>query len=78
MSIKLSDVKKYEMFYQEVVKAILRCGSETWVLTVPMMKLLEGAHIGFYRGMAQINTRRESEVGWIYLKSKDVLRDIGI
>ena len=60
-------MKTSGVFYQEVVKAIILCGSETWVITAPMMKYLDSAYVGFSVGMAHIDPRRELELGWGYL-----------
>ena len=36
-----------EMFYREVVQAVLLFGTETWVLSVTMTNTVEGVHMGF-------------------------------
>ena len=71
-------MKKTDMFYLAVVQSVLLYGSDTWVLTVPMFKDLERAHIGFARGIAWVNPRREVEGRWVYPHLAETLRAVGL
>ena len=47
-----------EIFYREVVQAILLYGSETWVLLAEMENQVEGAYTGFLRQISGKRARR--------------------
>ena len=49
-----ADVRKSALLYHAVVQAILLYGSETWVLTEPMLVTLEGVHMKFIINIAQM------------------------
>ena len=49
-----------EMFYREVVQAILMYGSETWVLLAEMERKVKGVHTCFSR---HIMGKQERQVG---------------
>ena len=54
------DVKTSGLFYHVFVQTILIHWSETWVITIPMVSVLEGVHVGYYTGltiMIQKSTR---------------------
>ena len=44
-----TDIKVLEMFYREVVQAVLLFGSESGVLLSAMVKTVERAHTGFLK-----------------------------
>ena len=66
-------MKIYDIFFQDILQASLLYGYETWVLTKPMFKYLEGLCIVFRRGIVQMSHRRETEGVWVYLHLEDVL-----
>jgi hypothetical protein len=67
------------MFYKAVVQSILLFGSETWVVTTPMLKALESFHQRVARRMARKQPyccRRTDK--WIYPPIEEALEEVGL
>ena len=65
--------------YQAVIQAILLFGSETWVTTPSMMKVLNGFHIRAAYRMSKLYKPKENDDGtWTYPATKDVLEELGL
>lgn len=60
------------MFYQEVVVAVLLCGSESWCLPPSAFHKLEGFHWEAARRFTGMRPNKPGET-WEYLKSATVL-----
>ena len=48
------------------------------MLTVPIIKSLEGSYIGFARGAELMHPRRKEEVRYIFLHLSGVLSNVGL
>ena len=67
------------MFYRATVQAVLLFGSEIWNLVPAALKLLEAFHVRDARRMAgALPTRHENGRDWVYPKSADVLKKVGL
>ena len=60
-----TDIKVLEMFYREVVQAVLLFGSESGVLLSAMVKTVERAHTGFLHQITGKRVRRNSDGTWV-------------
>ena len=54
-----------DIFYREVVQAVLLLGLESWVLLAEMEKTVEGLHTGFLKKIMGEQARRNSEGMWL-------------
>ena len=59
-------------FYCAVVQVVLLFGAETWVLSAPMAKKLEGVHVGFLRQVTRLK-----DGSWQKVALDKVLREGG-
>ena len=58
---------------------MLLFGSESWTLTLPQLKPLEGFHLRAAYKMASKNVLTRSARGkWVYPASADVLEEVGL
>ena len=64
------------MFYKATVQAVLLYGSETWSLSPPSMKRLEGFHIRAAWRMSGKRPERNVDGSWTYPCSEDVLESV--
>ena len=60
------------------MQAILLYGTETWVLTAPMLVTLKVVHVGLTRGIARIQPQRLVYGVWVHLHLADVLHKVGL
>ena len=54
----------WAMMYKEVVNTVLLYGSESWVVTDAMLKVMEGFHHILAQRIAGMKARRVREGGW--------------
>jgi len=67
------------MFYKATVQAVLLFGSETWVLTPPMLKALEGFHHRVARQLTgKVGRYLPREDRWVYPPIDEVLAEAGL
>jgi len=67
------------MFYKATVQAVLLFGSETWVLTPPMLKALEGFHHRVARQLTgKVSRYLPREDQWVYPLIDEVLAEAGL
>ena len=66
-----------EIFYRAVVQAVLLFGVETWVLSAPMMQILEGAHVGLLRQVIVKQEIWRRDGSWRQVMEKVVLQGAG-
>ena len=66
------------MFYKGIVQAILLYGCETWTLTNPMIKVLEGFHHKVARRIAGMMPTRLPSGDWYYPPLADALEASGL
>ena len=62
-----------DIFYREVVQAVLLFRSETWVLSAAMAKRLEGFHVGFLRQVTGNTAWRNWDGTWKREEAESVL-----
>ena len=60
-------------FYRAVVQAVILFGSETWVLSAPMIQRLEEAHVGFLWQVVRKKAKRLRDEYWRQVMAKTVL-----
>ena len=66
-------------FYKATVQAVLLFGSETWNLTPPLLKSLEGFHLRAAWRMAHVHKpRRNPDRSWTYPATEDVMEEVGL
>ena len=53
-----------EIFNRTVVQAVILFGAETWVLSVVMLKKLEGVHVVFLRYVTGMKEKKLGEKTW--------------
>ena len=70
--------KARAMFYKAVVQTVLLFGSETWVLTTPMKKLLDGFHHRVARQISGLTPYYTGHGEWYYPPREDALRECGL
>jgi hypothetical protein len=68
------DPKTMATFYRTVVLYVLLYGSESWVLTGDLMRLLRSFHRRCCRGLTGEFIRQDEEGEWICPKSEEVLK----
>ena len=82
---RLSNVLKGEnappavcgMFYKAAIQSILLYGSESWVITTAMKRILRGFHIRAAYRMAKEHRPRKLDTGeWYYPPSEAVLNEV--
>ena len=56
---------------------VLLFGAETWVLSAPMAKKLEGVHVGFLRKVTRMKAKRLKDGSWRKVASDKVLQGAG-
>ena len=67
------------MFYKAVVQSVLLFGSETWVLSQPMLKALEGFHRRVAWRIAGKQPYLDRRMGeWVYPPIDKVLEEVGM
>jgi L-rhamnose mutarotase len=67
------------MFYKAVVQSVLLFGSETWVLSQPMLTALEGFHWRVARRIADNQPYLDRQTGeWVYPPIDKVLEEVGM
>ena len=66
-----------EMFYWEVVQAVLLFGEETSVLLVAISRKLEGVHVGFLRQVMGHMYKRHRDRLWRSVEAASVLKEAG-
>ena len=66
------------VFYKATLQAVPLFGSETWKLSPPSLKSLEGFHIWAARCMVGKMPTRNLDGTWMYPSSKDVLKAVGL
>jgi hypothetical protein len=67
------------MFYKAVVQSVLLFGSETWVLSQPMLRALEGFHRRVARRLAGKQPYLDRRTGeWVYPPIDKVLEEVGM
>ena len=64
-------------FYRAVVQVVLLFGAETWMLSAPMAKKLEGVHMGFLRQVTRLKAKRLKDGSWQKVASDRVLQGAG-
>ena len=65
-------------FYETVVQAVLLYGSETWVLSEEMVRLLNSFHNRCARHLTQRHIRQEQDGSWTTPPSTEVLEEAGL
>ena len=66
-------------FYKATVQAVLLFGSETWNLTPPLLKSLEGFHLRAAWRMTHVHKpRRNPDRSWTYPATEDVMEEAGL
>ena len=67
------------MFYLATVQAVLLFGSETWVITPPMLKALTGFHHRVARQLTgKVGRYLPREDRWVYPPIDEVLAEAGL
>jgi hypothetical protein len=66
------------MFYKAVIQAVLLYGCETWTLTTPMIKALEGFHHRVARRITRMTPVRHGNGQWNYPPIQDALDAAGL
>ena len=64
--------------YRATVQAVLLFGSETWVLTLALLRSLEGFHMRATRHMTDMMPERKHGGPWVYPNSEKVLKVVGL
>ena len=57
-------VRAKDMFYKVVLQAVLMYGSEIWVITEAMMKVMEGFHYSITQRISGNTEWKVGEEGW--------------
>jgi len=66
-------------FYKATVQAVLLFGSETWNLTPPLLKSLEGFHLRAAWRMAHVHKPVSNpDRSWTYPATEDVMEETGL
>ena len=65
-------------FYLALVQSVLLYGSETWVLTDPMLEVLRTFHHRSARYISRMFIRKGANEQWVCPPSKDVLEKAGL
>ena len=63
-----------EMFYREVVQAVLLFGYKKWVLLAAISNNLEGVYVGFLRQVTGKMAKRHRYGTWINAEAVSVLK----
>ena len=67
------------VFYRAVVESVLLYGSKSWTINPVLLARLEGFHIRAAWRMAREHRPRRGPRGtWVYPRSDDVLREVGL
>jgi Reverse transcriptase (RNA-dependent DNA polymerase)/Ulp1 protease family, C-terminal catalytic domain len=65
-------------FYKSIVQSVLLYGSESWVLTTPMLKALNGFHHRIARKISGLMPTRIDDNNWYYPPIEDALEIAGL
>ncbi len=67
------------MFYKAVIQSSLLFGCETWTVTRPMLKALEGFHHrAAHRITGKVPRYLASQDRWVYPPIEDALNEVGL
>ena len=73
-----ADTRTLGKIYLVVVQAVLLYGSETWVLTPHMQRVLGGFHHRVARRLTRKKTRKVRDGGWVYPPLEDLMVEAGL
>ena len=71
-------VQVMAMFYKEVVQVVMLYGSEIWVITDVMMKVLEGFHHRIDKRIMGKTVRKVGAEVWECPPMEDALETVGL
>ena len=66
------------MMYKSVVQTLLLYGSESWVVTGAMLKVMEGFHHRLAQRIAGMSDRKVMEGGWEWSSVAEALEAAGL
>ena len=72
-----SDLLVSEMFYREVVQAVLLFGYKKWVLLAAISNNLEGVYVGFLRQVTVKMAKQKRDGTWRSAAANSVLKEAG-
>ena len=73
LSREVADAQKLGQIYLAVVQSILLYGSETWVLTPLMQRVLGRFHHRVSRRLTERQPRKGQDGGWVYPLLEDAM-----
>ena len=72
-----ADTQVSAMFYRAVVQAVPLFGSDSWVMSAAMEKMVEGTHTGFLRQITGKRAQRNADETWVTPAAGEVLETAG-
>ena len=73
-----ADNRFSDLFYREVIQAVLLLGLESWDLLYAMIRAVEGTHMGFLCHITGKGVRRQTDGAWETPADEEFLREVGI
>ena len=73
-----ADTRTPGQIYLVVLQAVLLYGSEKWVLTPHMQRVLGGFHHRVFRRLMRQKLQKVQDRGWVYPPLENVMADAGL